>query len=81
MLPTASAPTPLPPVPYHQSAAAYKPNVAFFEAFGAEGWQALMDVIKLIPPEVPVLLDAKRGDISTTADAYAAALEVMCANT
>lgn len=38
-----------------------------------EGWQALLDVMKLIPAEVPVLLDAKRGDISTTADAYAMA--------
>jgi orotidine-5'-phosphate decarboxylase len=54
-------------------AAAYKPNMAFFEALGVEGWQALLDVMKLIPPEVPVLLDAKRGDISTTADAYATA--------
>jgi uridine monophosphate synthetase len=37
----------------------------------------LVDVIKLIPQDVPVLLDAKRGDISTTAEAYAtAALEV-----
>lgn len=55
------------------SAAAYKPNIAFFEALGQEGWQALLDVMKLIPAEVPVLLDAKRGDISTTADAYATA--------
>jgi len=54
-------------------AAAYKPNIAFFEALGMEGWQALLDVMKLIPAEVPVLLDAKRGDISTTADAYATA--------
>eukprot|EP00624_Nannochloropsis_granulata_P002164 evm.model.NODE_20871_length_13631_cov_22.293596.1 len=54
-------------------AAAYKPNIAFFEALGMEGWQALLDVMKLIPAEVPVLLDAKRGDISTTADAYAMA--------
>jgi uridine monophosphate synthetase len=55
------------------SAAAYKPNIAFFEALGQEGWQALLDIMKLIPAEVPVLLDAKRGDISTTADAYATA--------
>lgn len=62
-------------------AAAYKPNIAFFEALGVEGWQALLDVMKLIPPEVPVLLDAKRGDISTTADAYATAcLQVMHAS-
>lgn len=62
-----------------QVAAAYKPNMAFFEALGVEGWQALLDVMKLIPPEVPVLLDAKRGDISTTADAYATACLQVCA--
>ncbi|TDH70141.1 hypothetical protein CCR75_000162 [Bremia lactucae] len=52
-------------------AAAYKPNSAFFEAFGAEGITALHAVIKAIPVGIPVLLDAKRGDISTTAAAYA----------
>jgi uridine monophosphate synthetase len=52
-------------------ALAYKPNAAFFEAFGAEGWQALSEVIAAIPEDTPVVLDAKRGDISSTADAYA----------
>lgn len=52
-------------------AAAYKPNSAFFEAFGAEGITALHAVIKAVPQGIPVLLDAKRGDISTTAAAYA----------
>ncbi len=52
-------------------ALAYKPNAAFFEAFGAEGWQALSEVIAAIPDDIPVVLDAKRGDISSTADAYA----------
>jgi len=52
-------------------AVAFKPNAAFFEAYGAEGWQALEDVIAAIPNEVPVILDAKRGDISSTAEAYA----------
>ena len=52
-------------------ALAYKPNAAFFEAFGAEGWQALSEVIAAIPEGTPVVLDAKRGDISSTADAYA----------
>jgi uridine monophosphate synthetase len=52
-------------------AAAYKPNTAFFEAFGPEGWQALQDVVAAIPAEIPVILDSKRGDISSTADAYA----------
>jgi uridine monophosphate synthetase len=52
-------------------AAAYKPNSAFFEAFGAEGIAALQQVISNIPDEVPVILDAKRGDIASTAEAYA----------
>uniref|UniRef100_A0AAV1ULZ5 Orotidine 5'-phosphate decarboxylase n=1 Tax=Peronospora matthiolae TaxID=2874970 RepID=A0AAV1ULZ5_9STRA len=53
------------------AAAAFKPNSAFFEAFGAEGIAALHTVIKSIPDGIPVILDAKRGDISTTAAAYA----------
>ena len=52
-------------------AAAYKPNAAFFERFGPEGMAALRSVIACVPPEVPVILDAKRGDISSTAEAYA----------
>jgi uridine monophosphate synthetase len=52
-------------------AVAYKPNAAFFEAFGVEGWQALVDVINAIPDGIPVILDAKRGDIDSTAEAYA----------
>jgi uridine monophosphate synthetase len=56
-----------------QFAAAFKPNAAFFEAFGAAGIEALHEVIAAIPRDTPVILDAKRGDISTTADAYARA--------
>jgi uridine monophosphate synthetase len=52
---------------------AYKPNIAFFEIFGASGIDALKQVIAAIPEEIPVILDAKRGDISSTADAYAQA--------
>jgi uridine monophosphate synthetase len=52
-------------------AAAYKPNMAFFEMLGAEGFLALQDVLSLVPEEIPVLLDAKRGDIASTAKAYA----------
>lgn len=59
-------------------AAAFKPNAAFFEVFGAEGWTALKDVILAINDEsnrlgsrIPIILDAKRGDISSTAEAYA----------
>jgi len=55
-------------------AVAYKPNSAFFEAHGPEGLAALRDVIAAVPPEIPVLLDAKRGDIATTSEAYAAAV-------
>ncbi len=52
-------------------ALAFKPNAAFFEAYGAEGWAALAEVIAAVPDDVPVLLDAKRGDISSTAEGYA----------
>ena len=56
----------------------YKPNIAFFEQFGAEGWHALREVISAIPEDIPVLLDAKRGDIGNTAKAYArAAFDVL----
>ncbi|MDF1513877.1 MAG: orotidine-5'-phosphate decarboxylase [Anaerolineae bacterium] len=51
----------------------YKPNIAFFEKSGAAGWQALKDVVAAIPGDIPVLLDAKRGDIGNTAKAYASA--------
>jgi len=59
-------------------AAAFKPNAAFFEVFGAEGWAALKEVINAIQDEsnrmgsmIPVILDAKRGDIASTAETYA----------
>lgn len=51
----------------------YKPNIAFYEQFGAAGWEALRQTIAAVPDEIPVLLDAKRGDIGSTAAAYAAA--------
>lgn len=54
-------------------AAAFKPNAAFFEALGPDGWAALGKVIAAVPDNVPVILDAKRGDIASTADAYASA--------
>ena len=54
-------------------ACAFKPNAAFFEAFGAEGVAALKDVIAHVPAGIPVILDAKRGDIADTAEAYARA--------
>ena len=54
-------------------ACAFKPNAAFFEAFGAAGMAALKDVIAHVPHSIPVILDAKRGDIADTAEAYARA--------
>jgi uridine monophosphate synthetase len=56
-----------------EDAAAYKPNVAFFEAFGSRGWRALEKVVAAVPRGTPVILDAKRGDIPSTARAYATA--------
>ncbi|KTB47674.1 orotidine-5'-phosphate decarboxylase [Dehalogenimonas alkenigignens] len=52
---------------------AYKPNIAFFEALGSSGWSVLKDVIEAVPRNIPVILDAKRGDIGNTARAYARA--------
>ena len=52
-------------------AAAFKPNAAFFELLGPDGWRALQDVVARAPDGIPVILDAKRGDIADTADAYA----------
>ncbi len=55
-------------------AAAVKFNVAFFEAFGSAGSAALERVRSTVPSDVPVIIDAKRGDIGNTALRYAAAL-------
>lgn len=55
-------------------AAAFKPNIAFFEAFGPAGILTLQKVISSIPKSIPVILDAKRGDIASTAEAYAKAV-------
>ncbi|HEY5269190.1 MAG TPA: orotidine-5'-phosphate decarboxylase [Anaerolineales bacterium] len=59
-------------------AAAFKPNAAFFELYGPEGWSALKDVIAAVQEQsdrlgsrIPVILDAKRGDIASSAEAYA----------
>lgn len=55
-------------------AAAIKPNLAFFEAFGSAGLAAFERVRATIPVGVPVIIDAKRGDIGTTSSRHAAAL-------
>ena len=58
-------------IPY---AACYKPNAAFFEALGVElGNVTLKRVLQEIPSNIPILLDVKRGDIGSTAAAYAEA--------
>lgn len=60
---------------------AFKPNSAFFEALGPEGMRVLQEVIAHVPEGIPVILDAKRGDIADTAAAYArAAFEVFGAH-
>jgi len=59
----------------------YKPNSAFFEQYGAEGWEALGQVIYAARSNGLALLDAKRGDIASTAEAYArAAFETLGAD-
>jgi orotidine-5'-phosphate decarboxylase len=53
---------------------AYKPNLAFYEALGIEGLATLEKTVKYMPGDIPVIGDAKRGDIGNTARAYARAL-------
>jgi orotidine-5'-phosphate decarboxylase len=53
---------------------AYKPNIAFYEAFGPDGLAALKMTRECIPADIPIIIDAKRGDIGNTARAYARAL-------
>ncbi len=54
--------------------AAVKPNLAFFEQFGPDGLRVLLRLRERVPPTHVLLLDAKRGDIGSTAEAYARAL-------
>ncbi len=55
-------------------ACAFKPNIAFYEALGPSGMETLRRVIASVPAGIPVILDAKRGDIGSTAEAYARAV-------
>jgi orotidine 5'-phosphate decarboxylase subfamily 2 len=55
-------------------AAAFKPNVAFFEAYGSAGLAALERVRAAVPAGIPVLMDVKRGDVESTTARQAAAL-------
>jgi len=53
---------------------AYKPNIAFYESLGPEGLSLLDVILKRVPDDIPIILDAKRGDIGNTAAHYAQAL-------
>lgn len=50
---------------------AYKPNIAFYESLGAEGWNSLQKTIEYIPNNIFTIADAKRGDIGNTSNMYA----------
>lgn len=61
----------------HDLVCAYKPNIAFYEAYGFEGLEKLketMAYLRKVCPEIPIVLDAKRGDIGNTARMYAKAM-------
>lgn len=60
----------------HHLCVAYKPNTAFYEAYGLKGWQALKNTIGYLNekhPEIFTIADAKRGDIGNTSSMYAKA--------
>lgn len=60
----------------HDLCVAYKPNIAFYEAYGIKGWQALKKTIDYLNehhPEIFTIADAKRGDIGNTSTMYAKA--------
>jgi orotidine-5'-phosphate decarboxylase len=52
----------------------YKPNLAFYESMGPQGLEALLRTVEHVPRHLPVIADGKRGDIASTAEAYARAL-------
>jgi len=60
----------------HDLAVAYKPNTAFYEAYGIKGWQSLQKTIDYLNenhPDIFTIADAKRGDIGNTSGMYAKA--------
>lgn len=60
----------------HEYCVAYKPNIAFYEALGVDGWKALRKTINYLHSEYPhlyTIADAKRGDIGNTSRMYAKA--------
>ena len=54
---------------------AYKPNVAYYEAYGVKGFEALEGTLNYIPSEIFTIADIKRGDIGATSDQYAIAYQ------
>jgi orotidine-5'-phosphate decarboxylase len=62
----------------HDLAVAYKPNFAFYECYGARGWNSLTKTIQYIntayPGQLFTIADAKRGDIGNTSQQYARAM-------
>ena len=60
----------------HEFCVAYKPNIAFYEAYGQKGWEALAKTINYLNtqyPEIFTIADAKRGDIGNSSRMYAKA--------
>ncbi len=57
----------------HDLCIAYKPNTAFYECYGAKGWQNLIDTCNYIPKGIFKIADAKRGDLGNTGQMYAKA--------
>lgn len=53
---------------------AFKPNLAFFEVLGPEGMHIFQEVLRAVPAHIPIIADAKRGDLGNTARNYAAAI-------
>ncbi len=51
---------------------AFKPNLAFFEVLGPEGMYVFQKVLQAVPEHIPIIVDAKRGDMGNTARNYAA---------
>lgn len=50
---------------------AYKPNIAFYESLGPQGWEILEQTLDYIPKDIFTIADAKRGDIGNTSKMYA----------
>ncbi|HUM52634.1 MAG TPA: orotidine-5'-phosphate decarboxylase [Chitinophagales bacterium] len=57
----------------HDICVAYKPNIAFYEMYGAKGWETLEKTVNHIPETIFKIADAKRGDIGNTSNMYAKA--------